>query len=135
MDYPAAVLARFDAPPNAGAVAPGPGTVLRGQAGGTGDGVHVAFEFRVADGRIVAAAFRAFGCPYTIAACSLVAERLEGREARALGEFQPLGLADELEVPADKRGRLLTIEDALRSCWRAWDNTGLAASSGSRSDR
>lgn len=135
MSYPEAVLARFDAPPNAGAVAPGPGAVVEGRAGSVAEGVEVAFEFRVADGRIAAAAFRAFGCPYTIAACSLAAERLVGLEAQALREFAPLSLAPELDLPVEKRGRLLRIEDALRSCWRAWDNRGLAASSGSRSDR
>lgn len=135
MDYPDAVLARFDAPPHAGPLAPGPGSVVEGRAGGVQEGIEVAFEVRVADGRIAAAAFRALGCPYTIAACSLVAEQLAGREVQALRDFVPLRLGPELDLPAEKGGRLLRIEDALRSCWRAWDNRGLAASSESRSDQ
>ena len=135
MDYLEAVLARFDAPPHAGPLAPGPGAVVQGRAGSVAEGIDVAFELRVAEGHIAAASFRALGCPHTIAACSLTADRLVGQDIRALRDFAPSGLALELDLPPEKRGRLLRIEDALRSCWRAWDNRGLAASSGSRSDQ
>lgn len=134
MEYPDSVLARFDAPPHAGPLASGSGTVVTGRAGGVAEGIEAVFQVRVADGRIVAAAFYAYGCPYSIAACSLTAERLMGLEVNALRDFAPLSLAPELELPVEKRGRLLRIEDALRSCWRAWDNRGLAASKESRSD-
>lgn len=134
MGYPEAVLARFDAPACAGTLAPGPGLQVAGQAGGLAAGIHVCFDVRVNAGIIEAVAFRAWGCPYSIAACSLAAERLQGQPAQALSDFDPLELAGLLDLPPDRLGRLLCIEDALRSCWRAWDNKGLSPSSVSRSD-
>lgn len=134
MRYPAAVLGRFDAPRHAGPLAPGPGERLAGQAGDLARGAEVAFEFRVERGFIAAAAFRARGCPYTIAACDLVAERLVDAEVAVLRDFEPPDLAAELDLPPARRGRLLCIEDALRTCWRAWDNKRLSESSVSRSD-
>jgi NifU-like protein involved in Fe-S cluster formation len=134
MDYTPAVLARFDAPPGAGPVAPGPGVVVTGRAGGVAEGADVAFELRIEAERIAGAAFRAWGCPHTIAACSLVTERLVGLPAESLREGDPAAWAAELRIPAAKRGRLLCIEDALRSCWRAWENKRLAALRESRSD-
>jgi hypothetical protein len=41
----------------------------------------------------------------------------------ALRDFDPGGLAEELGLPAEKRGSLLTLQDALRNCFRAWDTT------------
>lgn len=120
--YDPRVEVRFAAPPHAGPLPPGEGTLLRGEAGTLEAGTLVAFEARLAGGRITAMAFRAFGCPDTIAACSLAAEQLTGAtpaEARAL---DPLGLRDSLGIPAGKTGRLLVIQDALRNCFAAWDN-------------
>ena len=132
--YPDAVLARFDAPAHAGPLGSGPGELVTGRAGGVEDGIDVAFEARIDGGRIVAIGFRTWGCPYSVAASSLAAERLQGQAVQALGEFNPLELAPLLDLPPERRGRLLCIEDALRSCWRAWDNKGLSPSSVSRSD-
>jgi hypothetical protein len=79
----------------------------------------VLFELRLgpADngGRIVKSArFTVYGCPHTVAVTSWVCEALEGRR---LGEGPPGGPADwaaAFEVPAEKLGRLLIVEDALR---------------------
>jgi NifU-like protein involved in Fe-S cluster formation len=134
MDYPAAVLERFDAPAHAGRLSPGPGTTVTGRAGDLAEGILVAFEARIDAGHIAGVAFRAYGCPHTIAACSLVAERLRGLPATALTDFDLADVAADLDLPPEKRGRLLRIEDALRMCGRDWDNKRLSASSASRSD-
>ena len=134
MDYPAAVLAHFAAPQHAGELREGPGEAVSGRAGELADGVVVSFQLRVLRGTIQALAFRAYGCPYTLAACSLAAEGLQGAPVARVREFTIGQVADELQVPPGKRGALLRIEDALRSCWRAWDNSQLSRSSASRSD-
>jgi NifU-like protein involved in Fe-S cluster formation len=134
MQYPEAVLARFDAPAHAGEVPVAEGRLVTGRAGSEADGIDVAFEVRVHDGTIVAVGFRAWGCPWGIAACDLAAERLTGRPASALREFAVLDLGPELNLPPERRGRLLFIEDALRNSWQAWENAGLSPNNVSRSD-
>jgi NifU-like protein involved in Fe-S cluster formation len=134
MDYPAAVLAHFAAPRHAGELPQGPGAVFSGRAGALAEGVVVSFQLRVLNDSIQALTFRAYGCPYTLAACSLAAEGLQGAPVALLRDFTIGQVADQLQVPPGKRGALLRIEDALRSCWRAWDNSQLSRSSASRSD-
>ncbi len=120
MQYSRAVRAYFDAPVNAGALA---GSTLHGEAGDREHGVHVVFWARVHEGRIQDISFQAFGCPHSIAACCLVTERLQGQPVQAMLALAPEDLAAELEVPVEKMGRLLVIQDALRNCFRAWENT------------
>lgn len=118
MTYGDLVRALFSATPGAGRVsAPGPGgpagDVYFGRGGGAACGAEVEFSLLVAGGRIVEARFLARGCPYTIAAASLVAGRLGGLPLAEAG-CDPHALARELEAPPEKLGRLLLVEDALR---------------------
>ena len=100
----------FDAAPNVGSL---PGSEIgRGGAGDREQGTRVQFDVRVADGQIQAARFLAFGCPHTIAVCAFVASVAEGTAAqRALPE-SPAALMRRFAMPAEKRSRLLIIEDA-----------------------
>jgi hypothetical protein len=65
---------------------------------------------------------RVYGCPHTMAACDRVVQLLTGGSAAGLGTFDPLALAAALEIPVEKTGRLLIIQDALRNCLADWDN-------------
>ena len=101
--------------------------VLRGEAGREQDVTRVRFALRVAGGHILEARYRAFGCPYTLAACEWLARQLQGRElavpgaaglAQAVGAVGgPLEWARTLQIPAARLGRLLVIEDALRAAF------------------
>jgi NifU-like protein involved in Fe-S cluster formation len=122
MRYPPLVQAHFDQPRNAGPL-PGPGPLCRGAAGTALAGARIVIEARITAGRIGQIAFQAFGCPWTIAACSLATGRLAGAPAAALGQFDPAALAAELEMPAERLGRLLILQDALRNCLADWDTT------------
>jgi NifU-like protein involved in Fe-S cluster formation len=69
----------------------------------------------VADGRLQSVRFRAYGCPFTLAACEWLARSLEGRtaeDARAIGG--PLDWVRRLAIPDARLGRLIVIEDALQ---------------------
>lgn len=110
--YSARVRALFADPPRAGALPEGPGERRVGEAGSPEQGAWVRFEVRVREGRIAAAAFRAFGCPQVIAASALVAERLCGQPLAGAGQFDVEALAAELDLPAAKLGRLLVVQDA-----------------------
>ena len=97
----------------------GPG-VASGAAGNRTLGTWVRFDLRLAPAVdrpavIAEARFLAFGCPHTIAVAAWVAEQAAGRPLS--GELlQPVdALRRSFDVPVEKLGRLLVIEDA----WRA----------------
>jgi NifU-like protein involved in Fe-S cluster formation len=81
--------------------------------------VWVRFQLQVVDGIVAAVGFQAFGCPHTVAAASAVADWLEGRPVDAARELDVRAVCAELEVPVEKLGKLLRIEDAVAACWRA----------------
>ena len=100
----------FEAAPNAGSL---PGSdINRGVAGDRDQGTRVQFDVQVADGRIQAARFQAFACPHTIAVCAFVASVAEGTPARPALPESLEALMRRFAIPAEKRGRLLLIEDA-----------------------
>jgi NifU-like protein involved in Fe-S cluster formation len=86
-------------------------------------GVRLSLTARVADGRIGAIAFQAYGCPHLIAAAEAACTELEGREAVQLLEFSVSGLMQSLPVPVEKTGRILVLEDAIRSLGRVITET------------
>ena len=107
---------------------PGPGRMLRGSAGREEDGVRVEFELRLARGagaEVAAAAFRAFGCPHVVAACTLLCGWLPGRPVATLERAGWAEVLAPLEIPAGKSASLMIIEDALRNCLTDWDNSRL----------
>lgn len=125
-EYSELVLKHFDAPQNCGPLPAGEGSCIAGAGGSREAGVFVRFEARVVSGRIAAIVFRAFGCPHVIAACSLATLELSGQPVTALAKLSATALAEALQAPPDKLGRLLQVEDALRKCAQAWDNTQLS---------
>jgi len=116
MDYSSEVAQRFRSAQGAGTLAGGAGTIVSGEAGDRSLNVWVRFQVRARGGRIEAVRYDVFGCPHTIAAAAAAAEWLEGRDAKALAEWDAQAAARALEVPTEKLGKLLRIEDALRAC-------------------
>ena len=97
-------------------------------AGGLDDGTRVSFadqDVRLeisaqADGeRVAALRFRAWGCPHVIAAAESACARLERASIAELLEFSIVDLMDNLAVPVEKTGRILVLEDAIRSLGQA----------------
>jgi NifU-like protein involved in Fe-S cluster formation len=116
--YSGLVLDLFRRLPGAGSLPSGAGSVVAGEAIALDRGAWVRFEARIEGGRVADCAFRAFGCPHTLAAAALAATSLR---ARPLGEALAVDaarLARELDAPAEKMGRLLVVEDALRALIR-----------------
>ena len=110
MKYSELTLRYFETAVGAG-VLTGSG-VHRGAAGSRARGTWVQFDVQVGSGDIRAARFLAFGCPHTIAVSAWVAEHAADA---GLGGALPESvqeLSDRFEVPTEKRGRLLVIEDA-----------------------
>jgi cysteine desulfurase len=104
----------FESLPGAGTLdAPG---VVRGEAGGADMDTWVRFHLQVADGTVRDARFQAFGCPHTLAVTAWLTLQLIGRKLAELVVGEPVEWARALHVPAEKLGRLLVVEDALRAC-------------------
>ena len=117
MEYSTAVQRHFAAPQRARELQDGGPGLLAGEAEDRTLHVWVRFQLLVVEDRVAAAAFQAFGCPHTIAAASVVADWLEGRSVEAARKLDVKGLCCELEVPTEKFGKLLRIEDAVAACW------------------
>jgi hypothetical protein len=115
--YSALTRQYFDGAPDAGEL--DPTTAGRCAAGDPSQGAWVQFDIRAACGRIEAARFRAFGCPHTIAVASWLASSAPQLPlVPALPE--PVRVIQQrFEVPVEKLGRILLVEDAWCGAIRA----------------
>jgi NifU-like protein involved in Fe-S cluster formation len=100
----------------------GPG-VHRGAAGSRKQGIWVQFDVQVVAGMIRAARFLAFGCPHTIAVSAWVVEQAIGQAVRPALPETVARLCERFALPVEKRGRLLTIEEAWTSAVAACGGT------------
>lgn len=91
-------------------------TVISGEAGGPAEEVWVRFHVMLEGDTVKDARFEARGCPHTLAAAAWIASRLPGRRREEGAPGGPQAWARELEVPVEKLGRLLVLEDALIAC-------------------
>jgi hypothetical protein len=113
MEYSAEVRRRFAAALAAAEVGSrGPVLVVSGEAEDRSLAVWARAVISVRNGRIVAAAFDVYGCPDTIAAADLMAERLRGIEVSEFRGFDAPALARDLGIPTEKLGKVLRLEDA-----------------------
>jgi len=82
-------------------------------------GMRVRLSAEVRDGVITRLLFRALGCPHLIAAAEAVCRQFEGQSASALEQFASGQIMRELAVPVEKTGRILALEDTVRSLGQA----------------
>ncbi len=112
--YSALTLEHFRQPRHVG-VLPVAADVVRAQAGDVAQNAMFLFSLRLAQGRVDAVGWQAYGCPHVIAAASLTSEWLLGRMGAQIVEFDWRNILQKLDIPEDKAGRLLLLEDALRA--------------------
>jgi NifU-like protein involved in Fe-S cluster formation len=86
--------------------------VFRGTAGDREQGTWVQFDLHIGQGRVLAAKFQTFACPHTIAICAWLAETAVGKPLQRKLAESAQELRDRFEVPVEKMGRLLIVEDA-----------------------
>ncbi len=108
-------------PPRFAAIQPLPDGVRQGRAGSAADGTAVMFEAQIDAGFVKDARFTVYGCPHTVAVVAWLCETLRGLPAEAGAVGTPTDWARRFEVPAEKLGRLLIVEDALRAVFPASD--------------
>lgn len=117
--YSPLVIEHFGRPRNVGRFAPAP-DVIAASAGDPEQGVRFDLSARVREDRIVAVRFEVYGCPHCIAAGSLLSERLQGATQEQLRQWSWREMADDLQFPPEKRGRLLVLEDAVHALAAQW---------------
>lgn len=110
MNYSELTRRYFESPANVGELS-GSG-VFRGVAGNREQGTWVQFDLQCESGTLQAARFLAFACPHTIAVSAWLAEQSVGRAVTRTLPETVQELRDRFDVPVDKMGRLLIIEDA-----------------------
>lgn len=113
--YSQAVRTLFRELAGAGDLAAEDGKTASGEAAALDRLAWVRFAARIEGDRFADCRFRAFGCPHTLAAASLVAGRLRGAPLAAALSISAAGIARDLDAPAEKMGRLLVVEDALQA--------------------
>jgi cysteine desulfurase len=89
--------------------------ILHGHAGREAEGARVFFELKVADGIVKSARFSVYGCPHTVAVTAWLCETLQGAPLIGVVPGKPADWVGKFAVPAEKLGRLLVVEDALRA--------------------
>ena len=113
--YGAEVLKHFRAPHNAGSFPAGTAGLLTGRAGECRHGRAIELSLRVEGGRVAECRYRVYGCPATIALCSLLSDRVAGLMPEEARKLSLVALAEELKLAPEKRSAALLLEDALWS--------------------
>ena len=113
MEYSAEVRRRFAA---AAGTLPGQDAQYVGEAEDRSLNFWVRFRMRTAEGVIEHIDYAVFGCPDSVAAADLVTERLRGCPLESAFGIDMHAVAAELDMPVEKIGKLLRIEDAVRNC-------------------
>jgi NifU-like protein involved in Fe-S cluster formation len=113
MNYNDLTIHHFESARNAGVLTGG--AVRRGAAGSRTQGTWVQFDMRIDSSSRVetleAVRFLAYGCPHVIAVADWIAQTALGREAKPVLPESVQSLRERFEVPIEKLGRLLTVED------------------------
>lgn len=82
-------------------------------------GIRIRLSAKAANGSICAMRFRAWGCPHVIAAAEAVCRQFEGHPVAELEQFSTAQIMQDLAVPVEKTGRILVLEDTVRSLGQA----------------
>lgn len=118
MEYSSEVRRRFPAPARAGAIPSDAGNVVSGAAEDHSLRFWVRFQVELTGARIDRVRFQVYGCPHSTAAADWVAADLEGKPVDAMTQIDLKDIASRFDLPREKHGKLLRIEDALGACYR-----------------
>ena len=107
--YSKRVRELFATTPHAGVIAGGVSIFIEDQ------GVRLELSAKAVGDRVSELGFRAWGCPHLIAAAAAFCTGYKGQKVAQLLQFSASGLMQTLAVPVEKTGRILVLEDAVRS--------------------
>ena len=107
--YSQRVRELFATTPHAGVIDGGVIVLIEDQ------GVRLELSAKAVGGRVSELGFRAWGCPHLIAAAAAFCTGYKGQKVAHLQQFSAAGIMQTLAVPVEKTGRILVLEDAVRS--------------------
>lgn len=114
-DWSPALLRHFCSPVGGGLLSDDATEFGTGEAGAVKSGVRIVYQLALSDGDIIdRVGWLAFGCPATIASCSWLAERLIGLSVDRARDLTGGQVMVALDIPRDRRSRVLVVEDAVR---------------------
>jgi NifU-like protein involved in Fe-S cluster formation len=117
--YNHTVRRHFANPTHAGDLPEGYARVVRADVSESEAGLRVLLAAQI-DGNIISRLrYRVFGCPHLIAAAEEFCARLEGATVEGLQDVPVAELMELLEIPVEKTGRLLLLEDAANALHQA----------------
>jgi NifU-like protein involved in Fe-S cluster formation len=94
--------------------------VIEVSAGRKEQGTVFCISVKVSEEKIEAVGIQTYGCPHCIAAASWLSEQLVGASLTQLSNWSWRQAESALEVPPEKRGRLLLLEDAVHQLAVRW---------------
>ena len=86
------------------------------------NGSKIVLTAVIKEENILALRFRVFGCPFLIAAAEFCCNQCEGKHNKEVENIDILHLIQILEVPTEKIGVILLLQDALESLKLALNN-------------
>ena len=86
------------------------------------NGPKIVLTAVIKEENILALRFRVFGCPFLIAAAEFCCNQCEGKHNKEVENIDILHLIQILEVPTEKIGVILLLQDALESLKLVLDN-------------
>lgn len=86
------------------------------------NGSKIVLTAVIKEENILALRFRVFGCPFLIAAAEFCCNQCEGKHNKEVENIDILHLIQILEVPTEKIGVILLLQDALESLKLVLDN-------------
>jgi len=111
--YTPQVIEHYENPRNVGTIAGADGTATVGSAA---NGEMLKLTLKVANDVIVAAKFRAFGCPTAIASASVLTEMVTGTHIPEALQITAARLSDALGgLPEDKQRYAAAAEEVLKT--------------------
>ena len=116
MSYSEKVLDHYENPRNVGAFEKGDETVGTGMVGAPACGDVMKLQIKVgADGVILDAKFKTYGCGSAIASSSLVTEWVKGKTLDQALSIKNTQIAEELALPPVKIHCSILAEDAIKA--------------------
>ena len=86
-------------------------------------GARIVLAAGIEDGIVREMRFRVWGCPHLIAATAWLCAQLESGPVAAMKDFPLQEIMRQLSVPVEKTGRILLLEDALKSLGTQYSRT------------
>ena len=86
-------------------------------------GAQIVLAAGIEDGIVREMRFRVWGCPHLIAATAWLCAQLESGPVAAMQDFPLQEIMRQLSVPVEKTGRILLLEDALKSLETQYSRT------------